>query len=341
MIHHNTIRSYTAMLLDLFNDLEIQYQLSNGDLKTTNVPVTYSSVEKIKQIDDKTLEQLLSGNTHILPRASLALSNIEKNPLKTTNKNLKKNTVKETDNYSYSWNSVAYNFDFQLAIMCRGMNELCSFIEQIAPRFNPTIHVDVSDAENLNAHTRVAIKLNGFEIESDEYDQLSSNIFTLVVSLTVEGYLYPAIREIQKIKEYKIFMNETDSDIIDNLTYYNRKDVLNWDVNDGKTENYNIINVDFNRPPEIVDLVSINNFGIGSNELKLIVNELDGKTTEDVYEFTILRGGEWCSLSNDLEFVTLVVSEECPNGTEIEIQSKVTDVYGNYDILDKVLVINI
>ena len=30
MIHHGTIRKYTAALLDLFNGIEIQYEDSNG-----------------------------------------------------------------------------------------------------------------------------------------------------------------------------------------------------------------------------------------------------------------------------------------------------------------------
>lgn len=336
MIHHNTIRTYTAALLDLFNDLEIQYNLGDGITKTKNVPVVYSTVEKIGQLDQKTLEQLLSGNTNILPRASLALSGVTKNPSNTLNKQLKTNTVKSSQEYAFSWNSVPYTFNYVLSIECRGMNELCSFIEQIGPMFNPTINIDVMDAQNLNEFTRIPVVLEDMDIASDEYNDGSMNIFTLNCSLRIQGSLYPPIRNIERIREYKILLNEEFSD-----NTYVRRDIMHWDVDEsGKPINETITNTSPTRAPEIIDFVSVGNFGTNENKLILIFED-DSKQDEMKFKFEVIQGNDFVeSMSNERNKLTLFISENCPNGTVIEIDAKVTDVYGNFSNLAKEFTIN-
>ena len=50
--HHNTIRTYTGALLNLFNDLEVQYKNSVGEITSRNIPVRFASKEKSKILDD-------------------------------------------------------------------------------------------------------------------------------------------------------------------------------------------------------------------------------------------------------------------------------------------------
>jgi hypothetical protein len=132
-------------------------------------------------LDNFSTEQLLAGNTNTLPRGAIALSTMIKAEQRTTNKNLKIGKVKGENTFEYMYNSVPFEFTFELAIMCRGMNEAAMIIEQIAPKFNPTVNIDVWDAENLNEPTRIPVKLLDIGIESNEYDELSSNIVTVNV----------------------------------------------------------------------------------------------------------------------------------------------------------------
>lgn len=339
MIHHYTIRTYTAMLLELFNDLEIQYKLDDSTVKTKNIPIVYSTREKALILDKVTREQILSGNLNVLPRASLVLSGLEKTNQRTTNKNIKTNKLKKTDTFEYSWNSVPYAFNYELIIQCRGMNELASIIEQIAPQFNPTVEIDVADAQNLTEYTRVPVSLMGIDWDDgDGYNELSSNIFTLTVQVSVQGSLYPPIKEIDRIKEFKMFLNETNDD----GETYNRRFIMNWDVDTaGEVENEETVTIDnvAQYPPVITGLVC-DNFTIGENEIVGVWTDEDDKISEDTFEFEIMSGNDYVdSYSNDDNVLTITILDDTESGSEVEIQFKVTDVYGNFDTISKVFTI--
>ena len=65
-MHHGTIRKYTAAILDLFNDLEVQYRDSNSAIITKKIPVKYSSIDPHKIIGTENLIKLYSPLKHIL-----------------------------------------------------------------------------------------------------------------------------------------------------------------------------------------------------------------------------------------------------------------------------------
>ena len=222
--HHGTIRKYTAAILDLFNDLEIQYENSLGDTKSRPIPIRYSSREKATIFDEYTTEQLLSGNYSILPRASLSLQSMSKVDSRVTNKNTKINQYKTDDSIEFSFNSVPYEFTFEIIVQCRGMNEAAQIIEQIAPKFNPTVNIDVWDAANLSEPTRIPVRLTDVQFSSEDYEELSTNIFTVTFSLSIMGNLYPPIKSQERVKQFKSMMNEVDG------KHYQRKAMAEWDV---------------------------------------------------------------------------------------------------------------
>ena len=46
MYHMSIIRKYTAALLDLLNEIQVQYKDSNGNIRSCNVPLTFNVKEK-------------------------------------------------------------------------------------------------------------------------------------------------------------------------------------------------------------------------------------------------------------------------------------------------------
>lgn len=222
--HHGTIRKYTAAILDLFNDFEIQYENSLGEVISKPIPLRYISREKAKLFDEYTTEQLLSGNYSILPRASLALQTLAKVDSRVTNKNTKINQYKTDALIEYSFNSVPYEFTYEIVVQCRGMNEATQIIEQVAPKFNPTVNIDVWDAANLSEPTRIPVRLTDIQLESEDYEEISSNIFSVTFSLSLMGNLYPPIKSQERIKEFRIMMNQGDG------SRYQAKELLEWDV---------------------------------------------------------------------------------------------------------------
>lgn len=224
MLHHGTIRKYTAALLSVFNDFEIQYQSSTGATISKKIPITYSTKEKSKILDKVTTEQILSGNFSVLPRCSLSLSALNKIDNRVTNKNLKINNYRTSDTIEYSFNSVPYEFTYELNFQCRGMNEATQIIEQIAPKFNPIVNIDIWDVSNLSEPTRVPVKLLDIGLDSEEYAEISSNIFTVTCGISVTGNLYPPIKSQERIQEFQMMINEYDEN------YYRSLELLDWEV---------------------------------------------------------------------------------------------------------------
>lgn len=338
MIHHGTIRKYTAALLDLFNGIEVQYEDSTGTTVSKNIPIRYSTIEKSQVLDKYTTEQLLSGNYNVLPRGTLSLVVMSKVDSRITNKNVKINSVANENSFDYMYNSVPYEFTYQLDFKCRGMNEASQIIEQIAPKFNPTVNIDIWDAQNLDEPTRIPIKLLDISLESEEYEELSSNIVTIGCGISLIGNLYPPIKSIERIKDFKMLINritaeENKND--DKQIYFNRMAIIDWDVEmnfpvgDGETT---LVVDTAMLPPSIISIVG-DNLSIGQNQISVIYDDKDNKITELTFDWVILEGN--ATITNDLDRATLIINE---SGT-IEIQVTITDMYGNYASLSKIFTI--
>lgn len=330
MQHYGTIRKYTAALLDLFNGIEIQYKDKANNTITKSVPITYSSKEKSRIIEGYTADQLASGNTNVLPRATLSLSTMLKSDQRTMNKNMKINTVANPTSYDFIFNSVPYEFTFELAVQCRGMNEATMIIEQIAPKFNPIVNIDIWDAENLNEPSRIPVKLLDIGIESEEYEEYSTNIVTVSFGLSLNGNLYPPIKSIERIKEFKMYMNQQDGD------YFSKKSILGWDVaSDGTltTPTITIAEDAKLNPPIIIDIVG-NNVIVGPiNSLTVIFDDLDNKVSELTFQWVVLQGS--ASILGTLDTANLSIASA---GT-VEVQCTITDVFGNFTSLSKTFIV--
>lgn len=324
-VHHGTIRKYTAVMLDIFNDLEIQYKDSNSVLHSSNIPINFSSIEKAKSLDQYSIEQILSGNTNILPRAALSLMSVQRSETRMSNKNVKINTVKKEDLFEFQYNSMPYQFMYQLTIQCRGMNEASMIIEQIAPKFNPTLNVDVYDGMNLNEPTRIPVKLLDFSIDFEEYTEISTNLVTVSCSIQLEGNLYPPIKTVDRIKDFKILLNERVQE-----DTFNRRVIMGWDVDDeGLLHNEEII-IPNNNVPEIIDILCNSYIKIGDNDLFLVYEDKDNLIKELTFNWEVLSGD--ATITFKKEFATLKINSAGP----IEIQVSITDISGNYSTSSKV-----
>jgi len=241
MYHHGTIRKYTAAMLDLFNNLEVQNNDKAGVLIVRTVPIEYADKEKAQILDTHSADQLRGGNFNVLPKASLSLSSMNKIDQRTMNKNNKIGTKSNADTMDYMYNSVPYEFTYEVTVMCRGMNQCTQIVEQVAPWFNPILNIDIWDADNLDVPTRIPVKLLDVSIESQGYDEFSTDLFTVSFGLSVTGSIYAPIRSIAKIKRFMININDVNN--LDGLTFsstaspngvpsvFNRKIILGWDVN--------------------------------------------------------------------------------------------------------------
>lgn len=205
MFYHNTIRRYVLALLDFFNNLEVQYT-DNDQIITKSVPIRYKTREKLLS-QDKSTEQVLTGNTNVLPRAELELTDLSPDTERQVSKYLKINRLRNDLDAEFQWNCLSYTFSFEVKVLCRGMNEVSQIIEQVCPKFNPNVAIDIRDAENETVPTRIPLQLDGVSFEVPEYDEKSNNICTVSFSLKLLGYLFEPIKKYSLVKEFNINLN--------------------------------------------------------------------------------------------------------------------------------------
>lgn len=277
MYHFKTIRTYVAALINFLSNLEVENIDSAGNIITQKIPVQYTSKEKSIIMQMQSDDQILSGNSNIIPRASLALVSLMKDDARQGNRNNKINIFKDEKNIQYSYNSVAYNFIFEYQVLCRGMNEVCMIIEELAPKFNPICSLDVFDVQNLPEATRIPLKMLDVAFEEvDQDSEVSMNLFNLICSFQIEGHLYQPIFSLNRIVEYKQSMN------VDGTEYK----IMGFDNNSG-----------------IVEVVNnqITILGFDKTQLNKGINELtvNYKTSldDDV-------GFEWGSLSINASIIS-------------------------------------
>lgn len=227
---HNTIRKYTLALIDFFNDLEIQYHDSNDNIVNKKIPIIYRNKEK-RSLMDQSIIQELSGNLNVLPRGTLSIAQMSKSSDRNTSKFNKFAFKRENQDMDYMYNPVAYDITYDLSIICRGMNEACQIIEEIAPKFNPNVAIDVWDADNLNEPSRIPINLSDINPEVISVDEFSQNLIRVTAILTLYGWLYPPIRTHKKVKNFDINL-----DMVNKEQIVMGFDVVDRELVNGKVE---------------------------------------------------------------------------------------------------------
>lgn len=222
--HHNTTRKYTASLINLFNKVEVQYVTSDSKIESTKIPLNYSNRDKFAIFDSLSDTNIKSGNYNILPIGFLSLISIERDMERARNKNLKIGTHHKEDSTDYMYNSIPYNYNFELNYLCRGMNEATQIIEQIVPMFNPNYHIDIHDGINTQKPTRINIRMTDVQFETEDYEALSSNLVTVQVSLILSGFMYMPILSTSRVKEFDLSLSTIRED--DAI----RNSMQEWDV---------------------------------------------------------------------------------------------------------------
>lgn len=204
--HFNIIKTYTGALLELFGSVK----LINDDV----VPIKYSSMEKASLFKAIPPEIIHSGNLNILPRMCLIFSGMSAAWDRSTNKHnlVAKNKLNEKTT-QIQYNSVPYDFTFQVIAQARGMEEACIITEQIASFFNPSYPLKIREIPFQINETTIPLELQGISFETEEYDDFSTNIVTVTFDLTLKGNIYPAILDTANVEQINIFLNNIKNKI--------------------------------------------------------------------------------------------------------------------------------
>jgi hypothetical protein len=243
--HHQTIRKYTASLLDTFNDIYIQRTDKNNNLIYHNVPVTFGSKDKAFVFSELDLEQWKSGNYNILPRMSLSLLSMTADTARNTNRLHVINKTINGNNISFQYNAVAYKLKYQLDIATKSLTELSMVLEQILPYFNPSLNINVMELDILEEPTSIKISLDGVDLDLPEGLAVDAElrIVGARLSLSLYGNIYMPFKDSAVIKLVRLYLNsQQDTEI---LGTSDRKEKIEFDVVNGEYKDRSMYKLDF------------------------------------------------------------------------------------------------
>lgn len=311
--HHQTLKKYTACILNLFNEIEVQYLDSKKNLKSTIVPIQFTSREKSNVLKQYTAQQLYTGNTNILPRLGLYFESLEPAYNRATSKFVKINkSLPDGEKLNYQYNRIPYNFNYRLVAQCRGMNEASMILEQIVSYFNPSYAFKVQEIA-YNEPETILLVLNSTDIEQTEYEDYSKDIVTITFNLTLKGNIYPSIKEQKVIKQVDMFFNQLHND-----TDYHRQSLIESKVFDKQVKKQIKYNFDKQAIPEIKDIIRV------KDKLEVLFNDKDNKLEWNEFAFLWTYDG-----ANKGTNGTKVVDFANKNYGTTKVSVQVIDYHGN------------
>lgn len=96
---------------------------------------------------------------------------------------------------SFAYNPVPYDFDFELYVMVKNVDDGLQIIEQIVPFFTPDFVVPINELPALNVQRDIPIILERVSFEDTydgKYEERRAIIYTL--SFLVKGYIYGPVK---------------------------------------------------------------------------------------------------------------------------------------------------
>lgn len=195
--YHDTLRKYVILFGTLFNDLWINREDSDGNVKQSfKVPISYGPKEKfLARIEgiDSDLDPQENPFAVVLPRLGFEITGFNYAPerkLSTINKFVTSTHTNE-DIRKYQYNPVPYDVNFSLSIFVKNMTDGTRIIEQILPFFTPEFTTTVQLVSDPDITLDVPLILNDTamdDVYEGSFEDRRALIWTL--NFTMKCYFF-------------------------------------------------------------------------------------------------------------------------------------------------------
>jgi hypothetical protein len=217
--YHNIIRKYIVAFGSLFNDIHVIRSQSDGTLaKDIKVPITFASKDKTRyQLNSiHSRQNEIVNVATILPKMSFILNNsIEYDNLRVLNPLLERQKRVNSDFTDTNIRvGKPFNFNFQLSIWTKYLDDMFQIIEQVLSFFNPDYHVTIREIPELNIETSIPIVFQGCSPNFEtEFNDESWRVLRFDIDFVLKGWIYPPIKDNTLIENIKVNMySDIDSD---------------------------------------------------------------------------------------------------------------------------------
>ena len=215
---NNTIRNITVAVGTLFKEIYTQkYDNSGKIIKTPQVLLKYWP--KLHWFERNTAGSVLDkyGVGAVLPMISYSMTGLTPDP----KRQLSKYEIISTDTTLHpaigAWAKQAtpYNYTFEFIVWTDKMAEMSQIVEQILPRFNPTMNFHVMEAPALGIRRTVRALFNSNSwLPGKTYDIKTDRVLEYSFTLTLESSLYPPVTDQGLINQIILNYRDMDSEEI-------------------------------------------------------------------------------------------------------------------------------
>lgn len=199
--YNRIIRKLVVGFGNLFKDLTlVRYNPDMSEAERVLVPIVYATKEfYVRRLED---DPDLSKKIQVaLPRMSFEMSGLTYDASRKQNTNFKQ-FAKTTSGVVSQYNPVPYNFDFNLYIYVRNVEDGTQLIEHILSYFTPDYTIKLNLIPEMGIVREVPIILNSstsdIMYEGDKESETRMIIWTL--NFTVKGFIFGKISETGLIK---------------------------------------------------------------------------------------------------------------------------------------------
>lgn len=224
--HHHTIRKIISAVGSLFDDISLfTYDKNGKETRRVKVPIIYAPKERF--ITRLFSDPDLNKKTQIsLPRMSYDMRNMSydnERKLPATKKLINDKTKNER---LYQIEAAPFNFDFELYLYVRNIEDGNQLMETILPYFSPDYCIILNDNEEFYDGRTLPVILTNVRQDIDYEGDSQGRIRTITwtVSFTVRGFLYPPTIQQDVIRQ--VLVNIYDNKSIDS-------DSLVFELSDG------------------------------------------------------------------------------------------------------------
>ena len=217
--YHRITRRIVVGFGTLFNNLQLYRYTKDGttEIERVTVPLSYAPKEKFyaRITQDATLGKEIALT---LPRMSFEMTSITYDPLRKTSQFNHFFTPGSNGNTIATTPAAPYNFNFDLFLYVRNIEDGTQLIEQILPYFSPDYTLTLDLSNTLDVKTDVPVVLNSINYEQNaigEPDQIRNLVWSL--NFTVKAWLYGPVTSNSKI------IRKATANTFDSL-YYGQND---------------------------------------------------------------------------------------------------------------------
>jgi len=271
--YNRIIRKLVVGFGNLFNEITlVRYNKNNTEQERFIVPIAYAPKELyVQRLEgDPNLDKKVQMT---LPRMSFEMAGLTYDSTRKQNTNWK--TFVNTGSGTISqYNPVPYNFDFNLYIYVRNIEDGTQIIEHILPYFTPDYTIKLNLVPEMGVVKEIPVILNSTSSDTQYEGPRDSDTRTIIWTLnfTVKGYIFGKTSPV----------NIITTSITNVLRKINKLDTVTFNMlaNNG-TGIYKTNELVYQGFSETTSIASASVIGWDSDNLNLTLNQISGNFTSD------------------------------------------------------------